>query len=282
MLFFLSRRYFTSKNCLREIKTSLELDKPLVLVHEQQEDKGGGPLDVIKAECRENEMRTAVFDGRTTIAWHRVSQYQNLTLKLIATEMLRHGRKYRNAPHAGLSRQSSRDSNSEKGGAAPEELSLILPGAPNVFDLVLTKRVNLWCSAGNPGAAEVAQELASAMAVGDSMIEVTDVQPNAAQLARNGESAFMLLYLSKNTWVKDGRLLERDVWAARGGLGRHRSGRRMSAASASSLTIILVHENDPTKGGCEFDVMFESTPQALIDAGIYRSVPSLRTAFRAS
>lgn len=216
----------------------------LVLVHEQQEDKGGGPLDVIKAECRENEMRTAVFDGRTTIAWHRVSQYQNLTLKLIATEMLRHGRKYRNAPHAGLSRQSSRDSNSEKGGAAPEELSLILPGAPNVFDLVLTKRVNLWCSAGNPGAAEVAQELASAMAVGDSMIEVTDVQPNAAQLARNGESAFMLLYLSKDTWVKDGRLLERDVWAARGGLGRHRSGRRMSAASASSLTIILVHENE--------------------------------------
>ena len=28
MLFFLSRRYFTSKNCLCEIKTSLELDKP--------------------------------------------------------------------------------------------------------------------------------------------------------------------------------------------------------------------------------------------------------------
>ena len=45
MLFFLSRRYFQSRNCLREVRASLEQEKPLVLVQEQQEDKGGGPLD---------------------------------------------------------------------------------------------------------------------------------------------------------------------------------------------------------------------------------------------
>ena len=45
MLFFLSKKYFGSRNCLREVRASLEQEKPLVLVHEQQEDKGGGPLE---------------------------------------------------------------------------------------------------------------------------------------------------------------------------------------------------------------------------------------------
>ena len=38
MLFFLSKNYFTSKNCLREVKASLDAKRPLVLVHEQQEE----------------------------------------------------------------------------------------------------------------------------------------------------------------------------------------------------------------------------------------------------
>merc|ERR1711965_754684 len=44
-------------------------------------------------ECHE-KMRPYVFDERAPIAWHRISHYQNLTLKLTATEMLRHGPKY--------------------------------------------------------------------------------------------------------------------------------------------------------------------------------------------
>ena len=66
MLFFLSKHYFTSRNCLREVKASLEAQRPLVLVHEQQEDKGGGPLEALRAECRE-EMRSYVFEGPTTL-----------------------------------------------------------------------------------------------------------------------------------------------------------------------------------------------------------------------
>jgi hypothetical protein len=45
-----------------------------VLVHEQQEDKGGGPLQMMRMECRE-EMREYVFDGRTPITWHRIAHY---------------------------------------------------------------------------------------------------------------------------------------------------------------------------------------------------------------
>ena len=93
MLFFLSKHYFTSRNCLREVKATIDEKLPLVLVHEQQEEKGGGPLEMMRAECRK-EMRPYVFDERAPITWHRISHYQNLTLKLIATEMLRHGPKY--------------------------------------------------------------------------------------------------------------------------------------------------------------------------------------------
>ena len=203
----------------------------LVLVHEQQEDKGGGPLDAIKAECRDDEMRAKIFDGRTTITWHRISHYQNLTLKLIANEMLSYGPKY---------------------GSGKEELTLILAGEVNVAELALDGSVVLWCSAGNSGAAEAAQELVSSMASGGAALRVVDSQPVQA----SGVSAFMLLYLNDKTWVEQGDVLERDVRAAREG--------------QSGLKIVMVHENDPKKGGCDFGLMFSTTPQELIDGGIYR------------
>ena len=204
----------------------------LVLVHEQQEDKGGGPLDAIKAECRDDEMRAKIFDGRTTITWHRISHYQNLTLELIANEMLSYGPKY---------------------GSGKEELTLILAGEVNVAELALDGSVVLWCSAGNSGAAEAAQELVSSMASGGAALRVVDSQPVQA----SGVSAFMLLYLNDKTWVEQGDVLERDVRAAREG--------------QPGLKIVMVHENDPKKGGCDFGLMFSTTPQELIDGGIYRS-----------
>ena len=204
----------------------------LVLVHEQQEDKGGGPLDAIKAECRDDEMRAKIFDGRTTITWHRISHYQNLTLKLIANEMLSYGPKY---------------------GSGKEELTLILAGEVNVAELALDESLVLWCSAGNSGAAEAAQELVSSMASGGAALRVVDSQPVQA----SGVSAFMLLYLNDKTWVEQGDVLERDVRTAREG--------------QSGLKIVMVHENDPKKGGCDFGLMFSTTPQELIDGGIYRS-----------
>ena len=204
----------------------------LVLVHEQQEDKGGGPLDAIKAECRDDGMRAKIFDGRTTITWHRISHYQNLTLKLIANEMLSYGPKY---------------------GSGKEELTLILAGEVNVAELALDGSVVLWCSAGNSGAAEAAQELVSSMASGGAALRVVESQPD---VQASGETAFMLLYLNEKTWVEQGDVLERDVRTAREG--------------QSGLKIVMVHENDPKKGGCDFGLMFSTTPQELIDGGIYR------------
>jgi len=75
-------------------------------------------------------------------------------------------------------------------------------------------------------------------------------------LEENGESAAMLLYLNKATWVEQSEELERDVRAAR----------KLQA----DLKVVLVHENDKEKGGCEFGDFFGTTPQELINDGIYR------------
>ena len=242
MIFFLSKKYFGSRNCLKEIRATIEQRKPLVLVQEQQEDKGGGPLELLKAECRDDQMREAIFEGRTSIVWHRISHFQNLTLKLIATEMLRSEPGYQISLNLG--------------GDSPEDLVLIQDGELNASKLTLPQPLVLWCSAGNAGAAEVAKELMVSMASNGAAIRVVVTMPDVKALEKNGESAAMLLYLNKDTWVEQGEVLGRDVRAAR----------KLQA----DLKVVLVHENDKEKGGCEFGDFFGTTPHELIDDGIYR------------
>ena len=48
--------------------------------------------------------------------------------------------------------------------------------------------------------------------------------------------------------------------------------RGAGTASAGKISIVLVHEADPAKGGCEFGTFFGTTPQGLIDEGIYQEI----------
>ena len=43
-------------------------------------------------------------------------------------------------------------------------------------------------------------------------------------------------------------------------------------ARRSGLRILLIHENDPERGGCEFAHFLTTTPQDLIEGGLYSSV----------
>ena len=354
MLFFLSKNYFTSRNCLREVKATIDEQLPLVLVHEQQVEKGGGPLEMMRTECRE-EMRPYIFDERAPITWHRISHYQNLTLKLIATEMLQHGPKYNNdslhnsssqltrfiatahrqrnssmqeelTPSERMSRKLSlvkwlgvqaakAPAMQEQEAAAAvkvqaihrgnstrqmplealilrNELSLVLPGEVNIANLALPRPLVLWCSTGNPGAAAIAHELNDALAGDGDAIQVVERRPDVRVLEAQGKSVAMLLYLNKDTWAAQPGKLERDVRAtysfAHGlgaGLVRMASNMRelrrvgssldesgVGSASADKIQIVLVHEADPAKGGCEFGTFFGTTPQGLINEGIYKDI----------
>jgi hypothetical protein len=67
----------------------------------------------------------------------------------------------------------------------------------------------------------------------------------------------LLLYLNKDTWKgPDGAELEQIV----------------RTAWEKGVEIVMVHENDPTRNGCEFGHFFQTTPRSLIDEGIYKSI----------
>ena len=106
---FLSRGYFSSVNCRKELYAALDARLPLILVHEADEGKGGAPISELKRECVEHcgdrlgggggrvcdadgsgeRVCDAVFRS-TPIAWVRVRSFQLVSLRLIAEAMLRH------------------------------------------------------------------------------------------------------------------------------------------------------------------------------------------------
>ena len=102
----------------------------------------------------------------------------------------------------------------------------------------------------------------------------------------------------QDTWVEQGSELERDVRAtgcftlSQHGLGaglvRMASNMRdvgkdlakdmriggggADGADKHRIKIVMVHENDRVKGGCEFGTFFGTTPQSLINEGIYKEI----------
>ena len=52
-----------------------------MLVHEGDESKGGAPIETLMSECLDSE-RPRLFDGRDIIPWHRISDFQLMSLKV--------------------------------------------------------------------------------------------------------------------------------------------------------------------------------------------------------
>ena len=87
VLLFLTKSYFKSINCLREVRACEEEDKPLILVREMATKKGGALMEDMKEECPE-DLRDAVFGGRDVIPWLRLGHFQRESLCCIAECML--------------------------------------------------------------------------------------------------------------------------------------------------------------------------------------------------
>ena len=63
VMVFLSKGYFESKNCMRELHAAVALKKPLVLMHETDVRKGGESLDYFKAHCRQVDAQAASLNA---------------------------------------------------------------------------------------------------------------------------------------------------------------------------------------------------------------------------
>ena len=69
------------------------------------------------------------------------------------------------------------------------------------------------------------------------------------------EKGRLLLLLNKHTWLGEQgeKLAELLRWTMKSG----------------DQDIVMVHENDASRGGCEFGHLFSTTPHDLLDDGIY-------------
>ena len=74
---------------------------------------------------------------------------------------------------------------------------------------------------------------------------------------KKGEASYMLLYLNNATFVGErGELFAQEV----------------RFALANGFLMVMMHENDVLVGGCEFAHFFVTTPQDLINDGLYMAL----------
>ena len=99
----------------------------------------------------------------------------------------------------------------------------------------------LWASPFDEGADELATELAT---------NFSGLTVSTAEEA--GDATHMLLYLNADTW-SDERLAE-----------------QVKQARQDRLKIVMAHENDLDRGGCEFAKFFETTPQERCPSAVHR------------
>ena len=55
-------------------------------------------------------------------------------------------------------------------------------------------------------------------------------------------------------------------------MGRDSARKPDPTVALKPIKIIMVHENDKDRGGCEFGTFFGTTPQGLLDEGIYSDI----------
>ena len=106
VLCFCSQGYFSSRNCLRELRAAVRLDKPLLALLETDESKGGMSVEQIRTQLMEaDELMLKWFGSadaealsgarladallaREPIEFNRLGPFQDVTMRMIASELL--------------------------------------------------------------------------------------------------------------------------------------------------------------------------------------------------
>ena len=216
IMIFVSKGYFVSVNCLREARCAVAEAKPLALVHDPV--RGGAALDFIRDEECPDELRSAVFDGRDVIEWHRIKDFQMVSLKLLAEQLLlgcphlveQHAIGPRPAPAAAAPNANAASTGKDgldgkaRGAEASARLSLPLciPGELTSFVWHFWTPLTVFASPHNPGAREVLVSLRdglfannqrhAALATSESAHPfdvTTDAPPPLCELSSSSSSA---------------------------------------------------------------------------------------------
>ena len=195
---------------------------------------------MLRAECP-GDLQPQIFDqGRALTPWLRIEDFQIVSLQIIAeaatSPVLQSPRSCRSPPPSLLTQALLFHMPLYRG----KSIATCVPGELRLQRFAFSTSVVVRVSPANPGAEELANELA------DSFANITVSTAEEAD-----DATHMLLYLNQETW-SDERLAE-----------------QVKKARADKLKIVMAHENDPDRGGCEFSKFFETTPQELIAGGLY-------------
>lgn len=234
-------------------------------MHEADEDRGGMPLHVLREdfESVRPEASAKLFsDSTPIIRWHRVQDYQLMSLQMAAELVVHEMPSYCNLK---------------------QPPKLFLRGSILLKSFRFKVKPVVYVSTNNPGAMEMADELygkygAAGLTISRQMppeftaYDISNMQPEEDEAsadyspgkirgplssAHSTACTHMLLYLCKETFVGDaGRRLAHEI----------REAKRLS------LRIVMVHECDPDKNGCPFAQFFRTTPEDLIAGGLYGAI----------
>ena len=100
MLFFLSKGFFFSANCRKEVAATLSNGNPIILLRETDPNRGGAPMDQLVADCPDEWRREIFVPHRPVIPWFRVKEFKLVSLKMIVSSMLLHQSKLGREMHA--------------------------------------------------------------------------------------------------------------------------------------------------------------------------------------
>ena len=302
VLIFLSKGYFFSANCLRQLDCARSHSKPLILVHEPDMGHGGAPLDILRTDCTSRgQGREDIFwqgqgddrVGRPIIPWQRLSEFQTTVLTLIAARVLHACPAYRKLD---------------------EPPALHVPGSITTRKLCFQARVELYVSSHNPGADAMAKELSRYC---QRKVSAQDIGGLTIRLGKNHEAAQDDLYISEHSASRDfSESMSAGTFHVRT-VGRRPTSHLLRRARAklgpaqnliaeseeteathmlvylnqntfigedghvladelrlarSRMPIVLVHEVDHERGGCAFEHLFQTTPEDLVSGGLYTKV----------
>ena len=272
---------------------------PYLFVHEADEKKGGAPLATLKLELQDEAQRKQLFDDRRVTQWHRKSEFQMISLIEIAEDMLKHSPKYQGQAGFSLYMPGSvherkltfrtpvllyASKNNPGAEAAASELLEqfkdfhVTSEPPKLASLHHTqaplKRFQL--AALGQSRKQLSHAAATEMEVVSSSADDEvggTAKPAAEPASPANETSFgtrsskapqepthFLLYLTKKTFMGlKGKGLAHEVRTAR----------------AAGLPVVLVHETDAERDGIAFDTFFKTTPQDLINGGLYDALAEL-------
>ena len=171
VLLFLSKGYFFSRRCNRELYAATALKKPLCLVHEADVNHGGSSLVSFRDDCPES-IRSLVFQDehggiecreREVISWLHTSAFQLVSMRMIAKTVLSSTPLYKDA--------------------TPQ---VYIGGELGFKELTFQRPVVLYASAANLGAAEVATEILNRF--DDANVNITLRRPPVLKGSRASQS----------------------------------------------------------------------------------------------